>query len=62
METFPRLWPFVRGTHRSPVNSPHKCHAVTLSFDVFFAAEQTAEQTFETPVIWDAIALIMTPL
>ena len=21
---FPRNWPFVRGTHRSPVNSPHK--------------------------------------
>ena len=23
-EHFPRYWPFVRGTHRSPVNSPHK--------------------------------------
>ena len=23
-ETFPRYWPFVRGIHRSPVNSPHK--------------------------------------
>ena len=22
---FPRCWPFVRGIHRSPVNSPHKC-------------------------------------
>ena len=21
---FPRFWPFVRGIHRSPVNSPHK--------------------------------------
>ena len=21
---FPRYWPFVRGNHRSPVNSPHK--------------------------------------
>ena len=21
---FPRCWPFVRGIHRSPVNSPHK--------------------------------------
>ena len=31
---------------------------VTRSFD----AEQTAEQTIETPVIRDAIALIMTPL
>ena len=24
METFPRYWPFVRGIHRSLVNSPHK--------------------------------------
>ena len=24
METFSRCWPFVRGIHRSPVNSPHK--------------------------------------
>ena len=24
METFSRYWPFVRGIHRSPVNSPHK--------------------------------------
>ena len=24
METFPRYWPFVRGIHRPPVNSPHK--------------------------------------
>ena len=21
---FPRYWPFVRGIHRTPVNSPHK--------------------------------------
>ena len=32
---FPRYWPFVRGFHRSPVNSPHK-RPVTRSFDVFF--------------------------
>ena len=24
MEIFPCYWPFVRGTHRSPVDSPHK--------------------------------------
>ena len=23
-KNFPRFWPFVRGIHRSPVNSPHK--------------------------------------
>ena len=33
MET--RYWPFVRGIHRSPVNSPHK-GPVPQSFDVFF--------------------------
>ena len=33
---------------------------VRRSFDVFF--EQTAEQTIEKPVIWDAIAVIMTSL
>ena len=31
----PRYWPFVRGIHRSPVNSSHK-GPVTWSFDVFF--------------------------
>ena len=25
-KNFPRYWPFVRGIHRSPVNSPHKGH------------------------------------
>ena len=25
LETRPLYWPFVRGIHRSPVNSPHKC-------------------------------------
>ena len=24
LKLFPRYWPFVRGIHRSPVNSPHK--------------------------------------
>ena len=31
---FPRCWPFVRGIHRSPVNSPHKgqwCGALMFS-------------------------------
>ena len=32
---FSRYWPFVRGIHRSPVNSPHKW-PVTRGFDVFF--------------------------
>ena len=32
---FPRYWPFVRGIHRSPVNSPHKGQW-RGAFDVFF--------------------------
>ena len=32
---FPRYWPFVRGIHRSPVNSPTQ-RPVTRSFDAFF--------------------------
>ena len=32
---FPRHGPFVRGIHRSPVNSPQK-RPVTRSFDIFF--------------------------
>ena len=34
---FPHYWPFVRGIHHSPVNSPHKgqwCRALFFSFDV----------------------------
>ena len=33
---FPRYWPFVRVIHQSPVNYPHKGHAGTQRFDVFF--------------------------
>ena len=31
---FPRYWPFMRGIHQSPMNSPHK--GQWRSFDVFF--------------------------
>ena len=33
---FPRYWPFVRGIHRSPVNSPHKgqWHGCDVFFDL----------------------------
>ena len=33
---FLRYWPFVRGIHRSPVNSPHKGQWRSRSFDDFF--------------------------
>ena len=52
---FPRYWPFVRGIHRWPVNSPHK-GPVTQSFDVFFDLcmnkrlnKQSWSWWFETP-------------
>ena len=37
---------------------------VTLSFDatLWSVPEETVEQTMETPVIWDAIALIIISL
>ena len=35
---FPRYWPFVRGIHRCPVNSPHKGQwRGTLMFPLIFA-------------------------
>ena len=45
------------------VTGPLSQRPVTHSFGVFlFVPEETAEQTIETSVIWDAIALIMTLL
>ena len=53
---FPRYWPFVRGIHRSPVNSPHSQRPVTRTFDVFFDLSLNKHLTkhsrhwwFETP-------------
>ena len=38
LEYFPRYWPFVRGIHRSPVNSPHKDQwRVALMFSLICA-------------------------
>ena len=35
---FPRYWPFVRGIHRWPVNSPHKCQwRRALMFSLIYA-------------------------
>ena len=34
---FPRYWPFVRGIHRSPVNSPHKTSDAELWCFLWFA-------------------------
>ena len=55
VKLFPRYWLFVRGIHRSPVNSPH-IGPITRSFDVFFDLhlnkrlnKQSRRRWFETP-------------
>ena len=59
----PRYWPFVREIRRSPMNSPHKASDAELFFNFIWSTpEQTVEKTVATPVVWDAIALIMTSL
>ena len=63
METFSALLALCAGN--SPVTGEFPAQRpVTQSFDVFlwFATEQTIEQTIEAVVIWDAIVLIMTSL
>ena len=58
---FPRYWSFLRGIRRWPVNSPHKGQwRRALMF--FIWAWTNGWVTIKTPVIWDAIALIMTSL
>ena len=60
METFPRYWPFVWGIHRSTLIT--KTSDAELWYFLLSAPEQTVEQTTDRPVIWDAIAFIMTSL
>ena len=62
LKHFPRHWPFVREIHRSPVDSLHKGQWRRALMFFLYAHEQAIEQTIETPVIWDAIALVMTSL
>ena len=58
---FPRYWPFVRGIHRSPVNSHHKGQW-RWAFIFPLICAWTAEQTIETLVISNAIVVIITSL
>ena len=49
-EHFPRYWPFVRGIHRSPVNSPHKSQwRRALMFSLICAWINSWGWWFETP-------------
>ena len=59
---FPRYWPFVREIHRSLVNSPQEGQWRGALMFLWSAPEKTVVQTIETPLIWDAIALIMMSL
>ena len=47
------------GIHRSPWDSLHNARDAPLCCFLWAAPEQTVEQTIETPMIWDAIVLIM---
>ena len=60
METFSALLTLCEG--EPPVDSLTKANNAELRCFLLSAPEQTAEQTIETPVIWNAIALIMTSL
>ena len=53
---------FVRGIHHSPVNSQHKGQWRRALMFSWSTPEPTLEQTMETPMIWDAITLIMKSL
>ena len=63
MEIFSVLLAFC--VENPPVTGgPLSQRPVTQSFDflLWSAPQQTIEQTIETPVMWDAIMLIMTSL
>ena len=59
---FPRYWSFVRGIHRSSVNSPHKGQWRRALGVSLICVWPTVAQTLETLVIWDVVSLIMTSL
>ena len=62
LETFSVLLALCEGIHRWPVDSPTKASNAELWCFPLCMPEQTVKQTIETPVIWEAIALIMITL
>ena len=60
--TYSALLALCGGIHRSRVDSPHKGQWRWPLICSLITPEQTVEQTIETSVIWDAIAVIMTSL
>ena len=62
MVTFSALLILCAGTSPAPFEFPSQ-RPVTQSFDFSFDLRwKTGQQKIETPVIWDAIVLIMTSL
>ena len=61
METFSVLLSLCEGNLPVTGGFPSQ-RQVTRIFDIFFDLQQTVEQTIETPLMSDAIALIMTSL
>ena len=59
---FPHYWPFVRESTGHRWVPLTKANDTELWCFLWSAPEQMAEQTIETPLIWDAIVLIMTSL
>ena len=57
---FPRYWPLCEGNHGPTMDSPHKGQWRRALIFLWSSSEQTAEQAIETPVIWDAVALVVT--
>ena len=57
---FPRYWLFVRRIYRLSWIPLTKPNDTELWYFLWFAPEQTAWQTIETLMTWDAITLIVT--
>ena len=55
METFSSYWPFVKGIHRLPVDSPHKGQWRRASISSLMCAWKTVEQRVDMPVIWETM-------
>ena len=58
---FPRYWSFLRGIHRSPVNSLHKGQwSGAMMFPLFCVLNKRLRKKVVRLMIWDTIAPIMT--
>ena len=62
LKHFLRNWPFVRGIHRSPVNSPHKEPVTRALVFSLMLAETNGCKNNRGQVIWNAMMVIVTSL